>query len=194
MKTEPGRRPPPVVGGSMRHLLPLTLVISVALLSLPGDCTAQEANAVTGLEQGDLVRISRTNDIQITGTLERATPDTLFVAPDGTPNALAVPTAVVRSIELGTRKNGAVRGALIGLGVGGAVGLSLGIAGCEGYDCAAWTGGLALALGLPAAGLGALIGSTTQTENWVPFAPDEVRITPIASNRGVGIGISLPVR
>jgi hypothetical protein len=192
----------------MNRPLFISVLVS-AWVTLPAHAAAQ-AGAVVG--EGERVRISATDsgDRQCVGEVVAHSSDTLTVT-CWQPMArewevLDFPVSSINSLEVnrGSRSN-AGKGALLGGLIGGGFGLAAGIAAAS-YDCTAdpwnwsgcsyWGGAEIIPLstitfGLIGAGVGALIGTLSRTDDWEPIPPDRLGVRVLPTSDGVALAFSL---
>jgi hypothetical protein len=149
------------------------------------------------LEQGDRVRVE-TADSRREYTLSAIQPDTLYVTPRGGGVVSPIAMKEVEKLELRVPRSkgvGALWGALIGGGVGGAAGMLYAIATWDEADAdcgpspvdefcdtsiSAWrVMGYTFAFGMPAMLLGIVIGTSAPGEKWERIdPPGDVGIQP----------------
>ncbi len=160
--------------------------------------------ADTSIAPGDTVRVTAPSmdmDDSI-GTVAALETDTLTVKVEERADALYVPLADITKLEVrhGQRSR-AGKGALIGLGVGAAAGVTLAFVACAGKECYSdsndATGVVALIFGaggaLLGAGIGAIIGSSIKTDRWESVPLDNIRVSLTPSTL-LGLGATVRVR
>ena len=182
------------------------LTAAVLLLALPAPVPAQESGVV---QTGSRVRVwhscseeydagARTERVhceQETGTVSLLTSDSLVLQVDeqGTEQSLAL--ATVSRLQLSRGRGGAgARGALYGGLAGVFVGSLAGLAVCSSVEdsnnspgaCAV---GGALAVSIPGALVGLMIGHSVGKEEWVDVPIEGIAVS--VSSAGVGIGVTL---
>lgn len=178
-----------------------TRILGPTFLALAALCMiAQDAGAQT-LRTGDRIRVTTLSGgyAQMVGIYQASEPDNLVLFTSQS-TRVEVPWDNLSLLQLsrGEHSN-AGKGALIGLAVGGAAGLALGIGAAAGSDDAGWykpdAGGVVLiaaSTGALGAGVGALIGMASKSERWqtVPRQQWQIQVAPDPKG-GVAIGVSL---
>ncbi len=176
---------------------------------LPSGLVAQEVSTVL---EGDHVRVSATEFGQpCTGQVVERSVDALTV--DCWQPAIRkwqlidYPIESIRSIEVqqGTKSNagkGAVLGGLVGGGFGLALGVAAAVDDCPSnawtWDWCWWSGGEEMiplstaTFGLLGAGVGAVIGSLSRTDKWVPIRPNQLsaRVQPLRGGFALAITVA----
>jgi hypothetical protein len=113
------------------------------------------------------------------GTVAALEANRLVVNAEERADRLAVPLADVTKLEVHRgKKPNVVAGALIGGGVGAALGIAL-AAGCDGPDICESGGAYVIAVPAAAAlgaGLGALIGWLIKVDRWVEVPVEQIRV------------------
>ncbi len=176
-------------------------LVLVPVLTLLGDLRAQERRPIV---PGVTVRVSAPSVVEkhVVGSVVSLDRDTLVLNAEGRAAPLALPLASVSVLEVHRgRKSRVGRGALIGLGVGVAVGGVSGFglcemdetkSGCEFHEHI--LGSLAIGAygGVLGAGIGALIGLVARTDRWetVPLERIRVGLTP---HGGHGLALTASV-
>ena len=183
-----------------------TLTAAIVLLTAPMPALAQQSS---GVHTGSRVRVwhscseeydagARTERVdckQETGTVSLLTSDSLVLQVDeqGTEQSLAL--ATVSRLQLSRGRGGAgARGALYGGLAGAFAGSIFGLALCSSVEdsnsppgaCAV---GGALAVAIPGALLGLMIGHSLGKEKWVDIPIEGVAVS--VGSAGVGIGITV---
>jgi hypothetical protein len=174
--------------------------VSILLLLLPVRLRAQEP---TALMPGSRVRVHLTTPQPrlVRGRLVSADADSLRLLTESGRDTLAFSTVGVSQLDTTAgRRTRTGKGALLGAGIGAAAGLTLGLAataeGCSGF-CADPTPGeiaaVSLILGGVGAGVGALIGSITHSDRWVPASKHRMAIgvTPTFGKQGIGLMLGI---
>lgn len=137
------------------------------------------------------------------GTLVALRSDSLVFAPDRETRTVAVPRGELRQVDLAVRERsrgaGARKGALVGLGIGGALGATIAIAGAvsesrsDGDEFDGLVGAVTFVTGsvvtLLGTGIGALIGTAAGGSDWRRVPLDAQRWTLAPSRRGVGLAV-----
>lgn len=134
----------------------------------------------------------------ITGAAIGITPDSIGIVPTASADTLRFARSELHTMEVSQgRKSNAGRGALIGGGVVGGLGLVLGVACAATTDESDWVGcganevvAITAVGALSGAALGALIGATSHRERWAP-----ARLAPNVSVGGGGrvrVGLKVP--
>lgn len=174
-------------------------MVVVTLVGLVGGVAAQES-AGTGGVVGQRVRARQCSEMgctRVVGTLLASDPRGLRIAVSAD-SVVEVPAATLERLEQSMGRRGhAVRGGLIGAGVGLAVGLA-GFAAVtsqsnvrctEDLDCGAWAviagGGGAVVGGLIGLGVGAL----WKTEHWAEAPVSRLTVTPIVGVDRAGLAL-----
>ena len=185
-----------------------TLTAAIVLLTAPMPALAQQSS---GVQTGSRVRVwhscseeydagARTERVhceQETGTVSLLTSDSLVLQVDkqGTEQSLAL--ATVSRLQLSTGRGGAgARGALYGGLAGAFVGGLAGLAVCSSVEdsnnspgaCAV---GGALAVSIPGALVGLMIGHSIGKEKWVDVPVEGIAMSLVPTAGGVGIGITV---
>jgi len=136
------------------------------------------------------VRVTRTDQAQLVGEFVKVQDDTLWAAPSPDSAAVPVPLNTIRTLERPHFRGHAVRGALLGLLAGAALGLAA--PGCSASEMFC-PGPEAVGDGLLGAGLGALIGSAIKTQHgWepVPLAGLRLGVGPLRGRLGFGAALA----
>jgi hypothetical protein len=126
---------------------------------------------------------------QVVGTLLAADQDAVTVLRRGEKDRVRIPRAAIRKLEVG---NGGTRGrnALIGAGVGAAVGLTAALiehSRCRGeFLC-----GVEFALPFLTTPLGALVGVATGGQRWVEASQPRVAVSAMPVRRGIRVACSV---
>jgi hypothetical protein len=176
----------------------IRFVAVVAFVGVTGALTATtlDAQGAALLTNGARIRVTLTSTPRkaLVGTFDALSEDTLHLrvrreSPSRTPvfDILGIPLAGIEALEVSRgRHANAGRGALIGLGVGAGLGVLVGAAGgCavnveattpDRAGCAALGG---LTLGLSGAGLGALIGALSTSDEWVTVPLSSLGPAPV---------------
>lgn len=152
------------------------------------------------LDPGERIRVKTISAVpgQVVGVVEAREADFLEVLSEqGIMTRIAWDDVSRLQVSRGYKSN-AGKGALIGLGVGGATGLILALATCapDEIDCQGLEGSFgvagAISFGAFGAGLGALIGLVAKSERWVDVPPSrwEIQVAP-DPNGGVALGVRL---
>ncbi len=132
------------------------------------------------------------------GTVAALETDTLTVQVEDRADALYVPLADVAKLEVQRgQKSGTGTGALIGGGLGAALGVTVGLVGCSASNCNLDEGDLTAAVAvvfgaggaLLGAGIGALIGSSIKTDRWETVPLDRIRVS--LTPHGLGVSASI---
>ncbi len=150
---------------------------------------------------GERVRVKALSEglgrpIEIVGTLEQRASAYLIVRPPGAAPARIAWDDVWRFQVSRGRHSNSGKGAMIGLGIGGALGLALGISltGDDFFDVGAGDVALiSLQMGAMGAGIGALIGMASKSERWETVPPHAWRIQ-VAPDPGGGVALGVRVR
>jgi len=139
---------------------------------------ALASQARPAIAPGDRVRIT-TADWELVGTLVTQGDDSLRLQVTGEVTPVSVARSAIKRLEIARSHSNTGTDALIGLGAGALVGGTLGaVAGsdlageCPGNDCGAAPavfGGLLM--GALGAGVGAVIGSLSHSEQWDSVPP-----------------------
>ena len=174
--------------------------VLILSLGLPASMAGQAADSP---EIGARVRVRLPGHGAgwLQGHLAMLSADSAAIALTETPDSVRFATASAERVEVSQgRHSHAGKGAVVGLGVGAATGLILGLAAsaepCEDL-CMYEVGpgeiaGATVMLGAVGAGIGALIGSFSHGERWKrvdlhPSGPP--RLTPVARAGGLGIAL-----
>jgi hypothetical protein len=171
---------------------------SFAIALLLAFASALQASDTTFVSQGARVKLFPTQPGAkvITGNVTDLVSDTLVVVPEGGGEALTFDGRDLRKIEVSQGKKG---NALLGLGVGTAVGAAFGLIACEASDYGCWTNGTNLTAGVTAVfavglgGLGAGVGALIKTERWKEaemLAPPPVALN-VGNDGSVRLAFSL---
>ncbi len=166
----------------------LAFALCVALLLQPGSALAESEAPAPGTR----VRLTapELSDQQLIGTLTALETDAVSLSLDGQTEPTTVPRTAITKWELSRgKKSNAGKGALWGLLIGAAVGAGLGAAMPDpdmGGDDAVFG---AVALGVPGAGIGALIGYIHKTERWEEIEQKSLRLAVIPVPGGVGLSV-----
>src|SRR5262245_8287321 len=175
----------------MPRIVAWTLVASLSLLS----AAPLRADDAPPVEVGARVRVTAASTGPVKKTVGRLVAieaDRLTLAVEGRPAPVVVPLDSVLRLERSVRKSKRWKGALVGLGISVAAAVlastdttcdDSGASGCS-YAGEGLLAGFVL--GLPAAGLGALIAPG---EKWQDARPVGVGLSP--TPRGVGLRVSL---
>jgi len=180
----------------MRYLLLL-----LALCPLAGRAYGQVSERLA-VGQRVWVRAARPSgslDGGVKGTLEGITSDSLRIRPSGDKPAVSVGISEQTQVfAFAGKRSSALRGALIGGGVGVLAGAALGLAdggGCSGFVCFSQGTTMAMgAIGLGGMGLisGLIIGALSPHDTWARAEPGPaVRPIVVSHPRDVGLGLSL---
>jgi hypothetical protein len=192
----------------MNRLLILS-VLAYAGSAVPANLAAQE-DTIAG--EGARVRISASElgEGVFVGEVVARSSDTLSVnywePIFRTWEAKELPISSINSLEVnrGSRSN-AGKGAVLGGLIGGGFGLAAGIAAAS-YDCTAdswywngcwyWGGAEVIPLstatfGLLGAGVGALIGALTRTDQWEPIPLDRLHVRISPTSGGMALAFSV---
>lgn len=145
-----------------------TVCAAVLLLAC---ANALSASDTTFVSQGARVKLfpSQPGAKTITGNITDLMSDTLVVVPEGGGDPLTFDRLGLRKIEVSQGKKG---NALLGLGVGTAVGAAFALIACETSDSGCWIDGTNYTAGVTAVfavglgGLGAGVGALIKTERW----------------------------
>jgi hypothetical protein len=164
--------------------MPGTLLAASLLIALATTGRAQAAPAT--LVPGARVRVHQGSE-SLTGSLVSLDSAALVIATDK-PETVTAPRASITAVEVSTgTKSRAGKGALIGLGVGAAAGIIVGLAASSSdngdfldYGAGTWAAGVGLAGAAIGTGLGALIGSGQHSDKWQPA------VLPTVGVRGYG--------
>jgi hypothetical protein len=177
-----------------------TRTLGPALLGLTLICLAAADAGAQQLRPGDRIRVRTMSGgpAEMVGTYQGSEPDHLVLFTSQS-TRVEVPWDNLSRLELsrGMQTN-AGKGALIGLGVGGAAGLALGlafVADDSGFYEDVNAGHVVFAtlvFGAAGAGLGALIGLASKSERWqtVPAEQWRIQVAPDLKG-GVTIGVNL---
>jgi protein involved in polysaccharide export with SLBB domain len=179
--------------GALRFLGFILLAIAAPVNSL----IAQQDLPVS---PGDRVRVS-VPDERAVGIVTSIRADSLVLNVESREAPLALAFASLTKLEVSRgQKAQTGQGALIGMGVGAAVGAILAVSICSDGNCTESTSsddqsGLALAaavvLGVGAvalgAGIGALIGSNSKIERWETIPLSRLRLSPAPSGGGLEV-------
>jgi hypothetical protein len=170
-------------------------LVAALVLTASVDLFAQQEPPVA---PGDRVRVTAPNEVsgRFVGTVMKIGADTCVLEVEGRAEALALPLASVTSLEVSRgRKSNILKGAGIGLLIGGAVGIVAGVAACSGDGCE-YAGATVGSLGAIGAGVGLLIGTSagasSSGELWEPVPLDQLRVTIAPHPRG-GLAIRVSV-
>ena len=174
--------------------------VSVLILLTPGSLLAQED---TSLRPGSRVQVHliEPKPRLVRGTLVSAEADSIRLLKDGRRETLAFSTAGVSQVDTTAgRRTRTGKGALLGAGIGAAAGLALGVAatieGCSGFCTDPAPGEIAavsLIVGGIGAAIGALVGSATHTDRWVPASKPRmaIEVAPTIGKRRIGLMLSI---
>jgi hypothetical protein len=155
------------------------LIVLAVLVAAPTQIRAQDPPPI---DPGARVRVSTSSaaDERIVGTLAALQSEALVVDVEGHSEPVTLPVASVTRLEVSTgRKSKTATGAGIGFGIGAAAGTVLALMFCSDPDNACGAGsflGGSVLLGLPGAGVGALIGSGIKVERWETVPLDRIRV------------------
>jgi hypothetical protein len=163
------------------------------------------AQAVPVLSAGSRVRVTFTTapPTTVVGTLQRLGDDTLHVRVTRQRESLsrklvsencAIPLSAISTVEVTRGMHGrAARGAVYGVLIGATVGALAGVAGGDVLNMSAGDKALAggVAFGAFGAGVGALIGAASRSEEWetVPIT-HVLRVGPVVTLDRVGVTAS----
>jgi hypothetical protein len=190
----------------------LSSVLVFAWITLPAADVVAQDRAVIG--EGERIRISATESGEqlFVGEVVALSSETLTVnywePIDRNWEVLDFPVSSINSLEVnrGTRSH-AGKGALLGGLIGGGFGLAAGIAAAS-YDCSAdpwdwdgcWYWGEAgiipvstITFGLLGAGVGALIGMLSRSDQWEPIPPDRLRVRVSPTSDGIALAFSVGI-
>lgn len=140
---------------------------------------------------GDRVRVLRPADkrVVLVGSLERESPDSVWLVPDGRAEPVAAPLGGMRLERSLGRRGHALTGLLIGAGAGAAAGIVFWAGFCGGNSDNFCDGDEELRIAavfiIPPAVLGAGIGALVKSERWEPV----LRARP-GPGGGIGLGLS----
>ena len=175
----------------------LALAVSLALMAVATDLHAQ-ADA-TALVPGTRVRVHQGAQ-SMTGSLLYMDSTSLALV-TGRADTVTTPLALITGIDVsrGT-KSRAGRGALIGVGVGAASGIIVGIAASGSDDgdffdfsSGAWATGIGLTGAVLGAGIGAIIGATQHGDRWQPAVLPTVSVQSVGTDdRRIAVGVRIP--
>jgi hypothetical protein len=135
----------------------------------------------------------------LTGSLVSLDSAGLVIA-TGKSDTVTAPRASITAVEVSVgTKSHAGTGALIGLGVGAATGVILGLVSASADEgdfvdvsTGAWTAGVGLAGAAIGAGVGAIIGATQRSDKWQPAALPTFSVQRYGPNdRRVAIGLRM---
>ncbi len=163
-------------------------------------CTPPLAGQEALPAPGSRVRLQPTGAQDwIVGRLEEGDDETLVLLRDGETTPLAVSRSMIARLEVsrgrrGRTGTGMLLGGLAGALAGGVTVLALcGPDGCIGSGIVLLPLGMAGGA-LAGGGIGAAIGATIRSERWqaVPLEDPVLGVVPL--DRGVGLGVALPVR
>ncbi|HEY7614639.1 MAG TPA: hypothetical protein VH764_16700 [Gemmatimonadales bacterium] len=180
-----------------------TTRLTLLLLLTPALLPAQEA---TVPRPGSRVQVHLTDPTPrvVRGTLLSAESGSYRLLRDGGRDTLAFSTAAVSQLDTTAgRRTRAGKGALLGGGIGMAAGLALGLAataeGCNGFcedPSPGEIGAVSLIVGGMGAAIGALIGSATHSDRWVPASGPRtgIGLAPTIGRRGVGLMFTMSTR
>ena len=142
------------------------------------------------LEAGSHVRVKAppSHPDWVEGTYSGYAEGSLALAPErsGSDSLLLFARNQIAELEVYRgRKSAAGKGALVGLGFGAAAGITIGLAGCQGFteDCIYDADAVEVALifgavvGAVGAGIGSLIGLAAGTDDWEPVPMEGLRIS-----------------
>jgi hypothetical protein len=159
-----------------------SIVLAVALfLTRPFELAAQQEPPV---QAGDRVRVraTRLSPRYVDGTLLSLSPDSFVIRVEDRAERLAIPLASLKKLEVRRgRKSHWVRGALVGLAFGAAMG-SVAFHGLFGRDCAVgsqewcWVQARTLLGAVMGTGIGAGVGASITSERWEAVPLDELRV------------------
>ncbi len=186
-------RPPLRLGAC--STIPVLALLLFRAVPLPGQ-------QVPELRQGTRVRIHMHTDLGSmahVGTLQGASADSIYFRPETSRSTLVIERTSFDSVQVRTNQRSAsaaaFRGAAIGWGIVAvplAV-LGLAIGDCGEVDCATAVVLGMVTLGLPAAALGALIGTANRGDRWITVPlPGRVMMDRDAPAR-FRIGVGLPI-
>ncbi len=172
--------------------------LAFALGTLAGTLTAQASgDAIT---PGRTIRVHQGASASFTGVVVSATPDTLTLATADQGKVVLLRSTVTGiDVQNGTRSN-AGRGAVKGLIIGGGIGLVLGAASAAAQSESDFLyvdpGQLILSSTLGGAmlggAIGALVGATSHTPRWVPIVSPTAPAQPDGTTgKGVALGMNL---
>ena len=172
----------------LRAALALTLLSFSSILELG-------AQGPWAVGQGQRVRVTTDSGAWI-GMLVQQDSTSLTLHGPGLSDSSAVtlPRDRIRRLEISAgRQSNAGKGALIGLGIGAATGLALGI-GCASSDSLfQCTGGevvqATLIFGFIGGGVGGLVGMASSSERWKLIGADAVHVS--LAPHGLGLTVSL---
>jgi hypothetical protein len=173
------------------------LVLALASLVVGQDIQAQQDP--TGLTVGRRIRVHQPGQKKVTGTFAFMDAErlALVTAPGDT---VQLSRKAITRVDLadGTKSKagkGAVDGLLIGGGVGIALGIAFGVAAEDTYADAgvpAYAAGTGILFAAIGAGVGALIGSGSRTDRWVPTAWPTVSFQPAGlDGKRLALGMNL---
>jgi hypothetical protein len=173
------------------------------LLLTPAVLPAQEG---TPLRPGSRVQVHLADPTPrlVRGTLVSAEADSVLLLKDGGRDTLAFSTAGVTQVDTTAgRRTRTGHGALLGGGIGAAAGLGLALAataeGCSGFctdPSPGEIGAVTLILGGVGAAVGALIGSATHTDRWLPASTPRMAIgvAPTIGRPGIALTLHIGAR
>jgi hypothetical protein len=173
-----------------------TLLAASLLMGLATTGRAQAAPAT--LVPGARVRVHQGSE-SLTGLLVSLDSAGLVIATDKS-DTVTAPRTSITAVEVSTgTKSRAGKGALIGLGVGAAAGVIVGLAASSSdngdfldYGAGTWAAAMGLTGAAIGAGLGALIGSGQQSDKWQPAVLPAIGVRAYGSgDNRVAIGLRI---
>jgi hypothetical protein len=184
-------------------MTPASTVASLLLLLMPVTLPVQEE---TPLRAGSRVQVHLADPKPrlVRGSLVGAEADSVRLLSENGRDTLAFSTAELSQIDTTAgRRARTGKGALLGAGIGAGAGLALAVAatieGCSGFCTDPSVGEIAavsLIFAGVGAGVGALIGSATHTDRWVPVSrsPVTIGVAPTVGRRGIGLMLTMRTR
>ena len=178
-----------------------TIAVSLVFLLTPAGLLAQEGSR---LAPGSRVQVHLTDPKPhlVRGTLVGGATDSVRMLTRGGRDTLVFSSAAASQLDTtaGQRTRtgkGAVMGGAIGAGLGLALGIAAAAEGCSGFCTDVGAGqvaGAALIFGGIGAAVGALIGSATHTDRWLPASkPWTVVVAPGIGEKGMGMRLTVGI-
>ncbi|UCC84511.1 MAG: hypothetical protein JSW46_06175 [Gemmatimonadota bacterium] len=174
----------------------VSLVVALILTAQAGLFAQQEPPVAPG----DRVRVTAPTiePDPLVGTFIALGADTCVLEVGGRAEPLVLPLASVTNLEVSQgHKSKMLKGAVLGLLIGGFVGGVSGAAACSGDKCEASAGEMAMYCGaigaVPGLFIGAGVGRMSKTDRWEEVPLDQLRVTTALWPRG-GLSVGLRIR
>lgn len=173
----------------IQNLVPLCVICLCAVGPALG--------AQAGLREGVRVRVESPGAPRVTGIVHSVSPDSIVVFAEPGATKLGFARTSIRKLEVSQGRSaasGAMKGALWGGGIFGAIGLIAAVSADSDPNSDYYLVGespyaLALLLAVEGAGFGAIIGGFVRSEKW-----DNVNVQPMIGMGGNGLKLGFSMR